>query len=586
MVIPNCKKISNEQLCGLLTQNPSLLTLDILNKLTPTINLTVLNTVVRSCRYLTVLKLSDYRVEDPKTLLLLCGRVVSTPPDNSQGVQAHQDSAAMDSSREEEDSLSSEKCLVDELANKMNNLLIATELDSDRREGACGEAGADVMNDITGFRHLQHCNVNHDFSSASSSFNNNTESRDMVAVTKEELVLLERDVGHSLTQEEEENHQRVRPPSSQSGSSEKSNDHKGDDDDDEDDDDDDGDGGEEAEEDLYEDDSVVCPLEVEDHSSEFGCMELETLWLDNINLTDQVAAILLQSLTHLRDINFSDTDICNPWRLLDSSKSSHLRYLQDLDVKSTALSRTALQMIPDYHPDLQKLSISSTTLPPPTYATITRLTGIAELELIGGQFYPSEPEDIFTRGILPAVGGVGKHLQSLNLTYFAHVNFRDIVLNCPKICHLDLSYTNIFTVCPCPALGEHCPNLLSLNLGYAHIQANTASLQIVPADKAFQQMVGELSAIQDLRLCGLAVNDEGIRTMFPGQEYPLRVLDISHCKKVTIHGIQHLWKRCPYLTNIDISHCTDITHVDYKKFEEECRKNRPVFQLEGTIKWK
>lgn len=341
-----------------------------------------------------------------------------------------------------------------------------------------------------------------------------------------------------------------------------------------------------GEDDIYEDDSSVCPIEVEDHSSDFGCLELETLWLENVNLTDQVAAVLLQTLHHLRDINLSDTDICNPWRLIDTSQASHLRYLEDLDVKSTALSRTALQMIPKFHPDLRKLSISSTTLPPPTYGTVAKLSGIAELELIGGQFYPCEPEEIFTDGIVPAVNGVGEHLQYLNLTYFAHVKFSEIILSCPRIRHLDLSHTDIFVTYPCPSVGEHCPNLASLNLGYAHIEARDSSMSPVPENKVIEKMIGQPPVLEELHLDGLIVSDEGIKTMYQGKEYPLTVLNVSRCKMLTISGIKHLWNKCPFLMHIDITHCREVSFADYRKFEEECKEARPIFKLEGTLKWK
>jgi len=77
LIIPNSKRIPNKTLCDVLRQNPDLLRLDISNKLNPKVNASIVETLAQSCRSLTVLKLSDYRVEDPRSLLVLCGRVAS-----------------------------------------------------------------------------------------------------------------------------------------------------------------------------------------------------------------------------------------------------------------------------------------------------------------------------------------------------------------------------------------------------------------------------------------------------------------------------------------------------------------------------
>ena len=344
-----------------------------------------------------------------------------------------------------------------------------------------------------------------------------------------------------------------------------------------------------GEEDLYENDDPITPLQVEDRSSEFGCMELETLCLENVNLTDPVAAVLMQSLPKLRHLNVSDTDVCNPWRLLDQKQSVHLQYLQQLDVKSTALSRTALEMIPKYHPNLQKFSISSTTLPPHTYANIGRLTGVAELELIGGQFYPCEPAEIFEKGISPAVQGIGLHLCSLNLEYFAHVNLEVITLNCPNLEHLDLSFTCIRVVHPCPSLGTCCSHLTSLNLAYSHIEATETDFndqRPVAEEVALQSIIGSPPALEEVYLGGLALHNDTVTSMFSKQVHPLRTLNVSRCRMLTIEGLKHIWDRCPYLRVIDLTHCREITVNQYREFESNCFRERPGFKLEGNIDWK
>ena len=507
-----------------------------------------------SCRFLTTLKLSDYRVDDPKCLLVLCGRKVISKSPLSPVCSNSETKQQGFLVGEIKDVLNSDlsRTVDDELVDRVNDILLhddhISEVDANevRQHGerACNDGGSNNGSGGTSACDVKDIDAEYGLAlEHNSSVPSNVDEEDDV---------LERD-------HKEEENQRGRELSS--------------------------DDGDLNDDDFYENDSQVLPLEVEDHSAEFGCLELETLWLENINLTDQVAAVLFQNLLRLRDINLSDTDICNPWRLLDPSNSSHLNYLQDLDVKSTALSRTALQMIPKFHPDLQRLSISSTTLPPPTYSNIAQLKGIAELELIGGQFYPCEPEVIFVEGINPAVSGVGEHLQSLNLTYFAHVKFSEIVLNCPRIQHLDLSYTDIFISYPCPPIGQHCPNLTSLNMGYAQITAKDASLQPVSEDKVTQQMIGEPPVLEELHLCGLVISDEGIENMYRSAEYPLRILNVSRCKQLTISGIEHLWRKCPFLTSIDITHCKKITHNTYKTFEKTC-KERPFFRMEGTIQWK
>ena len=349
-------------------------------------------------------------------------------------------------------------------------------------------------------------------------------------------------------------------------------------------------------EDLYEKDGPIFPLVVEDHSSQFGCLELETLWLDNVNLNDQVAAVLMQNLPCLRDLNMSDTDICNPWRLLDPLQTSHLKYMCYLDVKYTALSKTALEMIPKFHPDLQQFSTSSTMLPPHVYANIGHLTGVTHLELIGGQFYPCLPEEIFQQGISPAVCGIGKNLCSLNLTYFAHVEVQVIALNCPKIEYLDLSHASISFSYPCASLGQCCPGLTSLNLTFCHIDAKeekAGEKQEEEEDqgelleeKALEIMIGHPPNLEELYLGGLAVADDTMKTIFPEQSInPLRTLNISRCRLITIAGVQHVWDWCPFVQSVDMTHCREITVTEYHTFKKKCFRDRPRFKMEGKIDW-
>lgn len=90
LIIPNCKKIPNSKLCDVLRQNPSLLHVDISNKTSPKIDSDVLSSLAHSCRHLRVLKLSDYRIEDPTHLLVLCGRdLAGSGADSSESQQSH-----------------------------------------------------------------------------------------------------------------------------------------------------------------------------------------------------------------------------------------------------------------------------------------------------------------------------------------------------------------------------------------------------------------------------------------------------------------------------------------------------------------
>lgn len=554
LLIPNCKKIPNSSLCKLLTSNPSLLSLDISNKLSPSIDQEVMKTLVHSCRCLTVLKLSDYRPEDPLSLLVLCGRVAATnsrPNSNS----VHDEDISAERGR----GLLNSDCKGN---NTENMERLTNMLTPDDAASRCADAAL-LQRDGGSYARNEYVTTQDTNKDASTGMAEGAVPNGNWAKEEEEE---EEDFP---TREEADNRGAVRQEvvdhTSHDGSEA---------------------GDEQGEFDVYEDDSSVRPLAVEDRSAEFGCLELETLWLENVNLTDQVAAVLLQSLRHLRDLNLSDTDICNPWRLVDKPCALHLKHLVDLDVKSTALSRSALETIPDFHPGLQKLAVSSTTLPPPTYCHVARLKAMAELELIGGQFYPCEAADIFTNGIMPAVQGVGQHLHSLNLTCFAHVEFSKIVLSCPVIRHLDLSHTEIFLICPCSSVGRNCPNLTSLNLGYAHIEAKDTFGQFLTEENVIHQMVGECPVLEELHLCGLAVTDDGLRTMYPGGEYPLKTVKLSRCKKLTIAAVKHLWDRCPFLNTVDLTGCKGVSASDYQTFLENCRETRPFFKLEGTVKWK
>lgn len=549
-------------LCKLLASNPSLLDLDISNKQDPFIDWSVLRTIAQSSRCLTVLKLSDYRLEDPNDLLILCGKTVI--PKTSHSPVNLSDNSVDKVLENEQVPLNSDstngRTESEEIAGRVMNML---HLDTNGTEDCnvvLSNADAEDCNAVP-----EVCNAVQSNEGACACDDTSCEYMDADTIT---IKVDKGDDDQVPTREEAEN-QRGKNMSESGSEAESDTEIVND------------------KEDRYEDDSSVWPLEVEDHGGDVGCLELETLWLENVNLTDQVAAVLLQTLLHLRDINLSGTDICNPWRLVDRDCSKHFRHLEDLDVKSTALSRSALPLIPEFHPDLRKLSISSTTLPPPTYTNISKLSGLEDLQLIGGQFYPCEPDEIFSNGILPAVGGVGRHLESLNLTFFAHVELSKIAQCCPLIRHLNLSRTDIFMTLPCSSLEEHCPNLTSLNLSHAHIELRDPStLKIVSEDEAIHKIVGNPRALEELHLRGLTISSEGARTLFHGDKYPLKFLDISFCRLLTIAGVRHIWKVCPVLTRIDMAHCKHICDSDCKAFVEHCNENRPLFKSEGILNWK
>jgi hypothetical protein len=568
LIIPNCKEISNDSLVKLLVLNPSLLDLDISNKQSPFIDQTIVAAIAQSCRCLTVLKISDYQFDDPNDLLILCGKVVVSKANNSA------DNVPVNAlpvvSEDQDGPLDTDTALgragSEDIVDRITNVLHLNDLDS---------AEVSVMQIVP---------IGASDDAAEHQMGAQCNEREAGPVSADPVCILEdgegvegRDEVILAPTEEEEQNQRGKDnddASSRNDSEAESDDNK--------------DGVNGVVGDFYQDDPpAVCPLEVEDHNGDVGCLELDTLWLENVNLTDQVAAVLLQTLFHLREVNFSGTDICNPWRLIDKSSSKHYRHLEDLDIKSTSLSRSALQLIPEIHPDLWKLSISSTTLPPPTYRNITKLSGLGDLQLIGGQFYPCEPDEIFVNGILPAVSGVGRHLESLNMTFFAHVDISKIALSCPVIRHLDLSHTDIFFTIPCSSLSKHCPYLVSLNLSHAHIEARDPStLRVLSEDAAIQQMVGEPNGLEELNLSGLTLSSDGIRTLFHDVKYPLKCINVEFCKTLTVAGMCHLWKVCPLLTRIDMTHSRDISISDCERFVVHCHESRPAFKLEGTLNWK
>ena len=516
-------------------------------------DVSVLDTIARSCRYLTVLKLSDYRASDPRTLLVLCGKRVAERPGFSS--PAH-NGTSTDEARVFSEEHSSDHVAKEAAANVCDTC--------GRRKAVLalpvGTAPVPILDQPMELNNpqppAQHVPVP---SPHPVSLSSPVALLCQCTVDKDEQEGLQPAL--EVTREEYEN---------QRAGGRLASDTSGD-------------------EDLYENDAMLIALNVEDHSSEYGCLDLETLWLDNVNINDQVMAVLLKYLPRLRDLNLSDTDISNPWLLLDPICCTHLLELVELDIKSTALSRTALELIPKFHPDLHRLSISSTTLPPHTYANIGKLTGVADLELIGGQFYLCEPKEIFDKGIAPAIYGIGMHLRFLNLTYFAHIEFEVIPKSCPKLEHLDLSFTSITLQCPCDSLGDCCPGLRSLNLAFCHTKASKAGgdpAQSVSPSDALQNMIGQPLGLVDLNISGLAVSDDTLKNIFPQDVHLLQVLDLSRCSLVTVTGVEYVWSKCPFLHTIDLTYCREITVNVLNGFEKRCYDERPIFKQEGKLVWK
>lgn len=593
LLIPTCKRVPNRALCDVLRQNPDLLWLDISNKLNPKVDAGVVETIAWSCQYLRVLKLSDYHMEDPRSLLVICGRVAVGSNNSLERREGYETS--MQPLKREHSRVSVKKTVTDDSSRTSLQTNLLNSCQGGKHATQRTLSGGEVKCGVAMQPAVECCNM-----------------KDLVSCRRDHEKLpvnRERDGRHAAmhlnkgagacggnsetsTQKEMQSHVDVGV-----GREEFENAHSadllglgnGDQDPD-------GDKERGEDEDLYEKDGPIFPLVVEDHSSQFGCLELETLWLDNVNLNDQVAAVLMQNLPCLRDLNMSDTDIYNPWRLLDPLQATHLKYMGYLDVKSTALSKTALEMIPKFHPELQKFSTSSTTLPPHAYANIGHLTGVTDLELIGGQFYPCAPEEIFQRGISPAVCRIGKNLCSLNLSYFAHVEFQVIALNCPKIEYLDLSHTTVSFTFPCASLGQCCPYLTSLNLAFCHIDAKEENVGAkqeekeerveLSEEKVLEIMIGHPPNLEKLHLGGLAVADNTVKTIFPEQSVnPLRTLNISRCQLITISGVQHVWDWCPFIQSVDMTHCREITVTEYHTFEKRCFRDRPRFKMEGKIDW-
>ena len=564
----------------------------------------MVQTIAQSCRHLRVLKLADCQLKNPEDLLALCGRkVVACLPVDGEAVRGGereflQLSPITESSPSREGELVSNNTRISLPGNQTTRSLVRKANVSAGVECVLSSSSAESGWEAEAEAQAAFYGANMEASAAQTAHKSSAQNNSDVGEERGEAV-----GGYGVqvvpcvqvvpgvqvvpsTQEEQDNaksnlHQErgvgVERDSEEGARGEDSLDEETSEEEEE-----------EEEEEL--DDSPLLPLVTEDCSDHFGCMFLETLWLDYVTLDDRVAAELLRNLIHLQDVSLADTNICNPWRLLDVEQLPHLRHLYRLDIRSTALSDMALAVIPKFHPDLQKLSISSTMLSPTTYASIRRLTGVAELELIGGQFYLNPPETVFSLGIKPALQGIGKHLCSLNLTYIAHLEFAVIPNNCPKLEHLDLSYARMVVCQPAPALGTHCPRLAHLNLSHCHINVredgDPKERSPTLEDEAVQRMVGQALELEELSLSGLHVSDATVHAMFPHALHPLALLNMSQCKLTSIAGIEHVWACCPYLDSLDLSSCREIALADFQRFQHKCFQERPRLKTEGKLCWR
>ena len=580
-------------LCDVLQKNPSLLHIDLSYKASPRVDGGVVQTIAQFCRHLRVLKLADCQLKNPDDLLALCGRkVVACLPVDGEAVRGGdreflQLSPIIESSPSREGELVSNNTRISLAGKQTTRSLVMKANVSAGSESVLSSSSAESGWEAEAEAQAAFYGANMEASAAQTAHKSSAHNNSDVGEERGEAVGSSDVQVVPSTQEEQDNaksnlHQEqgagVERYREEGARGEDSLDEETSEEEEE----------EEEEEELY--DTPLLPLVTEDCSDHFGCMFLETLWLDYVTLDDCVAAELLRNLVHLQDVSLADTNIGNPWRLLDVEKLPHLRRLYRLDIRSTALSDMALTVIPKFHPDLQKLSISSTMLSPTTYASIGRLTGVAELELIGGQFYLNPPETVFSLGITPALQGIGKHLCSLNLTYIAHLEFAVIPNNCPKLEHLDLSHARVVVCQPAPALGAHCPRLTHLNLSHCHInireggdpKEHSPTLE----DEAVQRMVGQALELEELSLSGLHVSDTTIQAMFPHALHPLALLNMSQCKLTSIAGIEHIWACCPYLDSLDLSSCREIKQAHFKCFQHKCFQERPRLKTEGKLCWR
>lgn len=251
--------------------------------------------------------------------------------------------------------------------------------------------------------------------------------------------------------------------------------------------------------------------------------------------------------------------------------------LSVVDLSYTSVTDTFIKSLCEICPLLCELSIngssSVTGVSLPYIATLTHLRALSIADNKAIKFHPH---------LVEFLSKSGNVLQMLNISGMKNIDTEVLSVYCKSLkCLIMADCRDVTGSCICVStdqesksltLAQACPKLNTLNLHNCHFT------QHKPLREHLTTILFNSTEFQELNLSGIEHLSDEITTEFIRSSVlsKLRSMNLSRCCEITVESVELLLETCTSLTQLNISHCHNISLRDaehLKKMSRGCGVN-------------
>lgn len=286
-----------------------------------------------------------------------------------------------------------------------------------------------------------------------------------------------------------------------------------------------------------------------------ACPKLHTIDLCSTDITDIAVRAIAQHCSQLLNLN------------IDNCMSLTNTSLNSLAQHSTRLQTLHLARNEDFTDEaMVEVSTRCTDLQVLCIADCYNISDISLVSLASSCRHLVDLDlqyTALTDNTLNALADFSTQLRNLNISQcngFTESAIIAVILRCPQLESLDLSFTSNVTSQVLDALGHYCTNLVYLNLCRGEMAVCDHNIiQIVSRNtKMIALNLAHCDQITDVAVSAIATHCA-----------ELQYLDLTCCKRITDASLEVLTRHCLHLNSLEVMQCPKITVQAIDKMIED-----------------
>ena len=311
------------------------------------------------------------------------------------------------------------------------------------------------------------------------------------------------------------------------------------------------------------------------------CRKLREVNLTSTGITSYGIQKILLSQLDLQKFSLAMTGPEGVFKLSSGGLSRSLN-LSSVDLSHTCITDTFIKSICEICPLLCELSFNGCSS-----VTAVSLQCIASLKHLGSLSIADNKAIKFHPYLVQFLARSGNSLQMLNISGMENVDTEVLGVCCKSLkCLIMADCRDVTGSCihvstdqesKSLTLAQACPKLNILNLHNCHFT------QHKPLAEHLTSILSNSAEFKELDLSGIENLSDEIFTQFIRSSVlsKLRSMNLSRCCEITVEPVELLLETCKGLTQLDLSHCQNISLRD----AEHLRKMSSGCGVNPNITW-